>query len=108
MIFNWFGDRQLRRIEEATKRGIDKSSSQGTKVAKQEVHVDTTLLQGSIFPESSKKIGTEIAGQFGTHDIDYAIPQEFDPIRGKPYMRPGKKEAKDNLKANIKEEYDKL
>lgn len=98
------------RVLRALKLGIDKTTSEGTKTAKDLVHVDKALLQGSIRPEPAKVVAGKVVGQYGTHDVEYAEPQEFLPPSkgGKAYMRPSAEEAKKELPVNIKSAYNGL
>ena len=105
MSFEWRGAEQLERVLKALVDGIDKSCSEGTAVAKQNVHVDTATLQGSIRPDRTRIVGNVVVGQFGSHDVNYAVYQEFLPPSrgGKPYLRPGEDEARKNLQGNIED-----
>ena len=109
---NWFGIQRSAEILAKVKRGIDKTSSDAVKVAKQEVHVDTAYLQGSIRPEPAKIYETQVVGGFGTHmpippgaEHAYDYWQEFLPPEkgGKPYMRPAQANAEANLAKNIQD-----
>lgn len=118
MSMEWFGGARKADIERALKLGIDKTTSDAAIDAKRLVNIDTSTLQGSIFPEAAKpNADGQIEGAYGPHDVDYAALQEFLPGEqmpdgtprtrsgGKPYMRPSKAEAEKKLMPNIQAAY---
>ena len=108
--FNWHGPEMKAKVERALMRGIDKTTSQAAITAKRLVHIDTSTLQGSISPDPARVEGDEVVGQFSTHDVAYAKPQEFLPPEkgGKPYMRPAADEAAKNLAGNIRKAWEEV
>jgi len=106
----WNSAELLAEIYQNLKEGIDKTSSEATALAKQEVHVRTGYLQGSIRSDPAKIINGQVVGQFGTHmpvppgaEHAYDFWQEFLPTErgGKPYMRPAQQLAGEVLMKNI-------
>jgi len=129
----WHGKEAMAKVEHALQMAIDKTTSDGAIEAKGLVHLDTTTLQGSIWPEGSKKNKDgQMEGAYGAHTannpesnvdvMSYAIWQEFLPgealpdppggIRtragGKPYLRPTIPKAQKELPINIANEYKKV
>jgi hypothetical protein len=118
---DWHGKEMSDLVEHALRLGIDKTASEGAIEAKGLVHIDTALLQGSIYPEPAKKNADgEIEGAYGPHDIVYAAAQEFllgeklpdggtrTRKGGKPYMRPSMKTVEKSLPGNIAAAYRSL
>lgn len=118
MSLEWFGDQQKAKVELALRRGIDRTTSEGTIEAKRLVNVRTATLQGSIYPEPAKvNAEGQVEGVYGPHDVEYAVYQEFLPTElmpdgtprrkrgGKPYMRPSMKLVLRNLRDNIAAAY---
>lgn len=123
MTPGWYGPEAMAKVERALMMAIDKTTSDGAIEAKDPVHKDTTLLQGSIFAVPAKKTSEGIIeGIYGPHDVDYAVFQEFLPgesmpdppggvrVRsgGKPYLRPSMKTAEKKLPENIVAAYRKV
>jgi hypothetical protein len=121
MSLEWHGAEAIARATRALKLGIDKTTSEATIEAKRLVNIDTSTLQGSIFPEPAtlNKDG-QMEGAYGPHDVAYAVEQEFlqgeqmpDGITrerrgGKPYMRPSMRTAEEKLSGNIVDAYRSL
>jgi hypothetical protein len=117
----WHGDEMSALVERALRLGIDRTTSEASIEAKGLVHIDTALLQGSIYPEPAKKNDAgQIEGAYGPHDIAYAAAQEFilgekmpdggtrTRKGGKPYMRPSMATAEKRLPGNIADAYRSL
>jgi hypothetical protein len=114
----WLGKEAIEKSTRALMMGIDKTTSDATIEAKRLVNIDTTTLQGSIFPEPAKidNDGT-VVGEYGPHDVAYAVEQEFllgeqlpdggtrQRKGGKPYMRPSMRKAEQSLMGNIIKAY---
>jgi hypothetical protein len=124
----WNGAAIQEAVERALVLGIDRTTSDAAIEAKRLVNVDTSTLQGSIYPEPAKIIDDRVEGAYGPHDVDYAIWQEFalgqqtpeyastasgktysegprQRSGGKPYMRPSAANAEKALPGNIAAAY---
>ena len=81
-------DEVLSNVEKATKDGIDEVMSDCVGTSKGDVPVASASYQGSIrIVEPARKDGGEIAGVWGSTDINYALAIEtgdFSYLQGQP------------------------
>jgi hypothetical protein len=118
MSLEWHGAEVIEKATRALKLGIDKTTSEASIEAKRLVNIDTSTLQGSIYPEPAKlNAEGQMEGAYGPHDVAYAVEQEFlqgetmpdGEVRarngGKPYMRPSQTTAAEKLPGNIVDAY---
>ena len=83
--FQWYGNSQVRRIQEAQRVAIDEVTQLATQRAVALVPVVTGTLQGSIRHEPATIARDGAAeGEFGSYDVVYALPVETRT----PYLRP--------------------
>ena len=83
--FVWHGDAQKKRIAKAVKGAIDETTILCVGEAVRTVHKVTTVLQGSIdFIPAEEEPNGDIAGEWGSKDVNYAVYEEILH----PYLRP--------------------
>ena len=96
---DWKGDNVRRKVETACKLGIDQTMAVGVRAAKTNVHVVTSILQGSIkVVEFARPIGTGFRGRWGSADVVYGIYEELLH----PWLRPAADTAHRGLSSAIK------
>lgn len=116
MSVDWKGKQVSEKLLAACERGMLETASECVATSKALVHKDTTSLQGSIRidPEGVRREGGQLSLDWGSHDIEYAIWQEFLPgeempgvgtrllAGGKPYLRPSADEHYGELPERIR------
>ncbi len=92
---DWKGDEVMSTVERATKDGIDIIMGECLPTAKDDVPVATSAYHGSIkVVEKARKVGGEIAGIWGSTDINYALAIETGDrsyLRGSGLTEKGEK-----------------
>ena len=81
---DWKGPQVRRAIERASEWGIDKTTSECVRDAKENVPVRTGALQGSIRMQPATRRGKYIEGTWGSFDVNYALAIEL----GNPSLIP--------------------
>ena len=86
----WRGPLVAARVRAAQIAGVNKTMGECIVQAKATVHVQFGTLQGSIRLEPARPVGSGVAGQWGSFDVNYALWQEVLPPGrgGKAYLRP--------------------
>ncbi len=111
----WRGKEVRKRVEKATKRGIDRTMAEAVTHAK--MHhpwiYRTGQLEGSIkIVKFAHRTGSRIRGLWGSVDTVYALPLEFGRKKGSgkkyPFLVPAAKATYRNLARNIKREFKRL
>src|SRR5690554_6586884 len=99
MALRWRGDEVLDVGERAVKNGMDETMAEAVGLAKDRVHVVTSILQGSIQFRPAQRAGDRIVGRWGSSDVNYAAIEELRP--GHEYLRPSADAAHPRLAARI-------
>ena len=110
MSLEWNGDTVKRKMIEAAKWGVDKTTSECVIEAKNRVPRVTSTLQGSIQMRPAKQQGDDVVGIWGSFDVDYAIYVEMGTSRmsGTPYLRPSADSQYPRLSDRIKRKFAEL
>lgn len=101
----WRGRQVAEDVRRASLAGINKTLGACVTTAKATVHVDTSVLQGSIMNKPAEPLGADGAsGRWGSFDVNYALWQEVLPESrgGKAYLRPAADQHYGTLGANIR------
>ena len=102
--FDWKGGSVKHKAMAAAQRGVNVVMGKCVISAKDLVHVQYAVLQGSIRLEPATIQGDRVVGQWGSFDVGYAFWQEVLPASrgGKPYLRPSASKYYPTLKVEVK------
>ena len=100
----WHGDGLNRKLVDAEVRSVRELMGDCVRTAVPRAPIKYGFLRRSIYPEPVEVNGTDVSGVWGSHGIEYALPQEKGTAQfpGKFYLQSAADDEYPTLGARIK------